>query len=299
MPPKLNRLAWRFLLLFGVLLLAATLWAGYEWFYVMSPWRRADYCWWKFDHWDQAACSEYEEAFKRGKYNHESGGFLGINGDKSTVEWMIADLKPGEELGCHTGHSEDALAHLTNQAYSLDANDWLDWWEINKDKTQEEWMRDGFEQIGITLSEELTDEDIIELLTILGYGGKENQRGQQYCFNAYRWLRDNDFNWYGFEYEKILNSDDPEAVYRGLQEYKMDLEYWPQKVALSTNPGKYDPPSSLKWGWAVDAGIPIAFCFSVLLINVSRGRVKKWKALKTSEKSEASSDIEDSSNQEE
>jgi hypothetical protein len=282
---KLNLFAWRCFLLFGVLLFAATLWAGYEWFYVMSPWRRSCYCWWKSNHWEEASTREYEEAIKRGKDEHNPGSILARYGDRSTVDWIMEDLKPGGNVGCPS-HFYRALGYQTNHWLGDESDDWIAWWEDNKDKTQEEWILDGFERIGISLSEELTEEDTVILLTLLGGGGVKQPLPENhgyppnYHFNAYRWLRDHDFYSPRFEYETVVNADQPEAVLRGLLKYESNVWGYPKDFPLSKSPEKYEPPSSLKWNWAADAGIPLTFCLSVLLINVSRGRVKKWKALK-------------------
>jgi hypothetical protein len=75
-------------------------------------------------------------------------------GDASSVPFLIRTLakqgsvpREGPYGTTDTrGHCLDALQVITNQHAGRNAEDWLGWYERNKEKSQHEWILDGFAQ---------------------------------------------------------------------------------------------------------------------------------------------------------
>jgi hypothetical protein len=104
---------------------------------------------------------------------------------------------------------------MTNQD-ERDAAAWLAWWEHNKSKSQEDWIRDGFQKHGVELQTPLTPSNMLALLKMAGCTDpalgdeeesqappKESQVPHYVRYNAFRWLRDSDFDPYSFRVEDL------------------------------------------------------------------------------------------------
>jgi len=82
---------------------------------------------------------------------------------------------------------------------------WIDWWEWNKDKTQTDWIREGFQLRGIIVSNPLTTETTMTLLHVL----TSTNEPRWFKFNAKRWLRDSGFRAWRFDLESVPPSERP------------------------------------------------------------------------------------------
>jgi hypothetical protein len=83
---------------------------------------------------------------------------------------------------------------------------WKDWTDAHRDQTQEEWIRDGFAQRGVSIHLPPQPEDTVPLLEVLGHrmwstlwGGPQGTNAPEafatyFQYNAFRWLRDSGFD---------------------------------------------------------------------------------------------------------
>jgi len=86
---------------------------------------------------------------------------IGAIGDATSVPFLIEALgKQGTvpregQYGaiCTRFHVLDALQAITNHDAGRNAEDWRPWYEKNKDKTQEQWIKDGFVEHGFPVSD--------------------------------------------------------------------------------------------------------------------------------------------------
>jgi hypothetical protein len=296
---QFKRWFWRFLGLFGVLLVGTTLYAGYQWHFVFSSYRKIYDYEWQYYHSEVAYWYAMEDAMgqslKMGFLPHEAGRFVAQWGDKEWTRRLIEGVKSGElEFNsCSDGHIEGTLQTMTNQDLPDEKDAWVAWWEENKDKTQEEWIRDGFEDAGVTVTDELTDELTLELLIILGslslqkneHGENEDEQIEQQetsedsenieydyptccSFNAYRWLRDHNFQWQSIRYDDIPE-EHREVVFYGMRMYVFLSERCPKDDLYIGECGPLVQGPMKKAG---DFGIPLFFCVG-LFITVLAWRV--------------------------
>lgn len=122
-----------------------------------------------------------------------------------------------------------ALPFITNQEIGYETNAWIAWWNTNHQKTQEEWIRDGFSKLGIDVARKLTTNNIITLLKIIdrhrtniitATGTNKITRSLRY--NAFRWLRDADVKPNNVNFS-TLPDEERNSVIRGLIVYAGDL----------------------------------------------------------------------------
>ena len=184
-----------------------------------------------------------------------SGSFLELWGNKDSAAWLINEFKASRTHdGCDDGHLDMALPNITNQELGSDTNAWIAWWNRNSQKTQEEWIRDGFAQRGLELHRQLTTNNIIALLKILGAPGvKTNDAklnfSRAYRYNAFRWLRDAGVAPKEVDYD-LLPADERTVVIRGLIIYAGDLG------TFANHPGRIFKDDTGDWGhddWWLDA----------------------------------------------
>jgi hypothetical protein len=101
-------------------------------------------------------------------------------------------VKRGDSMGCAApfNHSAFSMRHITNQNAGEDADGWLDWWQANRDKSQREWIADGFRQRGLSLDVPLRPAQTEALLELLSKPRPSDGRDDFLRHNAFRWLRD-------------------------------------------------------------------------------------------------------------
>ena len=97
---------------------------------------------------------------------------IGRIGDASSVPFLIEALakfgtvpREGQYGAIDTRfHVLDALQAITNHDAGRNADDWRPWYESNKDKTQEQWIKEGFAEHGFPVSDPPDDAFVTALI---------------------------------------------------------------------------------------------------------------------------------------
>jgi hypothetical protein len=97
---------------------------------------------------------------------------IGKIGDATSVPFLIEALAkqgtvPREgQYGaiCTRFHVLEALQAITNHDAGRNAEDWRPWYEKNKDKTQKQWIKDGFVEHGFPVSDPPDDAFVTALI---------------------------------------------------------------------------------------------------------------------------------------
>lgn len=204
LPPRRKRTVWAWLLIaLGVFLLG-----GFWWSVIgvrgdapdYDPRRSAA------GFWNDFQMANRIHGWRRGDFMA-----LGVMGDAPWVAKVMQEVESGEPFeGGDGNHLDAALAMMTNHDFSEmpDARHaWRVWWRENKQRTQEEWIQDGFRKLGIHVPLPPTRTDWPQLLEILGETagpagpavlGLQGKPAMLYpyyvAFNACRWLRDSGFD---------------------------------------------------------------------------------------------------------
>ena len=199
------------------------------WFYWLAPFRHVRSVAWWSDHSTKCYLKEVQRQIRRTGLDHDGGIALGLSGDKKWVEWTMARIRPRQDIsGCGNYHLDSALADMTNQRFGTNAQAWLAWWTTNRNKTQLEWIREGFAQEGIQLQQPLTTNNIVALLKLAAPSAKpattnviaRSRDGLR--FNAQRWLRDAGFRPREFDLA-CLSVEERDLVVSGLVSYALWL----------------------------------------------------------------------------
>jgi hypothetical protein len=278
-----QRPGWKIALMriIGIALIIAGLAAGYFWFYHLGPLRRISDPAWLRQHSESAHWNEYQSYVQRFGWEHDGFHIVGRLGDKKSVEWVMAHIRPGDDiLSCASGHKAHGLRFLTNQAAGDSAEAWLAWWEQNKSKTQEDWIREGFRKHGLELQSPLTQKNIASLLKLAARVNEEKGGSPDYIqYNAFRWLRDSDFEPDKFTVKDIPTKD-ADRVLQGLLRFSSLSTKYPKCDGLGVlrlgeplGPvDKYDSrPRWMETRFQVlaNAAVFVPFCAGVLLLWLS------------------------------
>jgi len=97
---------------------------------------------------------------------------IGRIGDATSVPFLIEALarqgtvpREGQYSAIDTRfHVLDALEAITNHDAGRNADDWRPWYETNKDKTQQQWIEEGFAEHGFPVSEPPDDAFVTALI---------------------------------------------------------------------------------------------------------------------------------------
>ncbi len=196
----------------AVLLCILGIAAAYFWFYRLGPIRRFhDPAWYSQHSWS-ACWKQSQKSIDRSGWSHST--MVGPCGDKQWAEWIMNHIARGDDISsCAGGHKDSALRRMTNQDAGDTAKEWLDWWNQNESKSQEEWIRDGFRSHGIDLQAPLTRSNVVSLLKITAYRDQEECGVPGYVqYNAFRWLRDSDFDPHTFSVDDLQTEDGNEVL---------------------------------------------------------------------------------------
>jgi hypothetical protein len=220
----------------AALMILASAVVAWFWFNRIAPFRHAIDPEWLRSHSPEAQWREIRSGIQRFRWMHDDGRAAGYCGDASFMAWAMKHTRPDEEIAdCTAGHRVIGFSRISNQDVGDDAKAWLAWWEENKAKSQAEWIRDGFRAYGVTVGIPPSDADAIPLLRLLGNTStNESERLPDFIkYNAFRWLRDSDFNPVAFAISNRNESaDDP--VKTGLLEYLRRERHWPKKDYVGT-----------------------------------------------------------------
>lgn len=277
---------WRALFrVLAALLIGGGLFCGYWWFYKLAPSRRTLNPEWYISHSQREYWTEVQKSIHRGVWFHDDGFTVGKYGDKSWAEWIMAQVSPGGNMGCIGGgpcHSANSMRHITNQDVGEDADAWLDWWDKNKSKSQEEWIADGFRQRGFEVDVPPTSAQAPYLLSLLGTSETNELSAVpgEMKYNAFRCLRDSGFQPVAYA---ISNRRVSAEVEHGLMEYARRDRHWPAASGVGILPfGKKDEdpwegmarPAMLDTKFQIMAntlstGLPL-FGVALLILSVRR-----------------------------
>lgn len=230
---------------------------AFVWFIWLAPVKRVNsQSWWE-QHSNQAHWEESQKSVFRIGVTHDVGIEIGEWGDKKWAAWIINYIKPGQEIAeCNSSHLGEALADITNHQLKPEAETWLAWWKTNQNKSQVEWIREGFAEKGVILQEPLTTNNMIDLLKLSHlstnspiYAGIPSCSRGSLRMNAFRWLRDSGIrHWDVFRIWDSDTSKIPEADKKQIIRALLDYAEWhghhwsdPNKLIItqSENHGSY------------------------------------------------------------
>lgn len=250
----------------GAFLLVASGIFSFGWLYWLAPLDRIESSDWIANHSQKAWWEESQKVAKRIGVTHSVGIEIGLYGDKSWAAWIINRIKPGDDIdSCSAGHIGHALADISNQQLPAETEIWLAWWQTNQNKTQIEWIREGFAQRGVVLENPLTTNNIIALLKLANPATNSpihtNGAAKSVRMNAFRWLRDSGVNYQSvFEiWNRDVNnipSEDRKQIVEALLSYAVwyqDNYFAPGKLPLKENmsgrsPSEYEPfTRTIRW----------------------------------------------------
>lgn len=261
----------------GVLFVIAAMVAAYFWFYKIAPIRHLADRSWLQSHSEQSRWIEEQRDYERMNSSPDlefRGDRIGYYGDKHWFLWLeknVATDKRFRVCGC----TETALALMAN----LYTNSWDDWLKSNQNKTQEEWIRDGFARYGVLVHLPPNEKDVEPLLNLIGrkrwvflMGGPQGTNAPEAIpdfvqYNAFRWLRDSGFNAGKFAYSNTTEVSSQNLTL-ALIRYMQYEAAFPAKNELGILEfGKHqeiDP--MLSQPWIAGTRIKFGICFALLSI---------------------------------
>lgn len=215
---------------FGLLALFVASFSAFFWVYITGPLRKSyELMISDRDH-DRLLWDALKKSINRFGWTHDDGLMVGLYGDEQFASFIITQIDDKTNTVNDYGHKLFALSEITNQVGIESGKEWLKWWQKNKDKNQEEWIKDGFEKVGIDLHERLLSADILELLIVIG----DKERFQAPLrTNAFRWLRDSDFDVFSFKYSDFP-TENSDKVLKGLLIYSSWNAVWPKNKSPLT-----------------------------------------------------------------
>ncbi|MHC4199348.1 MAG: HEAT repeat domain-containing protein [Planctomycetota bacterium] len=181
----------RVLLISGAAILLGAGYAVYRYNYMLGP---------VIDLTDPAWTARHSKAaiWERLQQNHrrcdsapdmmalDRGMWIAVYGDRAWALWICdnyLNTKGYRRCGCN--HA--ALSVMTNQRFE----DIKAWYAENRDKTQEQWILEGFAQVGVAVEIPPSDEQVVQLLRVIGDHEHGSQHNRDYLqYNAMRVLRD-------------------------------------------------------------------------------------------------------------
>ncbi|MBI4232724.1 hypothetical protein HY605_05840 [Candidatus Peregrinibacteria bacterium] len=233
----------------GILFIILSFTVVWFWFFRLVPIvRRYDPCWYE-QFTQKAYWKAIQDNIRRHGWTHDDRGPIGLYGDKQWARWIMARAERGEiisECG-NIGHKDAALEFITNHNPAKGKEggiekEWLQWWSKNKDKSQLEWIKDGFVQYGVQVHIPPEADDWEPLLVLLGNTGtnEANKIPSYVKYNAYRWLRDSGFDPIVFAISNV-NVSTPDVVRQGLFEYSKYFDIFPKRDQVGILPFRDEP----------------------------------------------------------
>ncbi len=180
---------------FGLMVMG--LLAAYWWHYRLAPTRHLIDPAWRAAHSEAARWKEEQEDYRRVGSSPDlcfRGDRIGFYGDKKWFLWLDARIRHPDGFR-HCGCTDYALALMANRYMDT----WANWTDANLGRSQEEWIRDGFLDYGVTVHLPPTPDDRLPLLRLLGRKSTNAPDAVDAVpsyihYNAYRWLRDSGFD---------------------------------------------------------------------------------------------------------
>jgi hypothetical protein len=224
----------------GILLICLSVAVALGWYCWLVPTNQRFDPVWEHGFSQQEYWQEVGERIRRYGWMHDDFVIVGDYGDKSWAEWIMKRAQAGEAIGdCGSvGHKAAALTFITgnNPAgtnWSVESF-WLKWWDENKDKSQVDWIRAGLREYGVSVQ---MPANTNELAPLLGLLGETNNVPAFIHYNAFRWLRDSDFEPMSFALSHIA-SGMSEGVRSGLIRYQRYERVFPRLDGIGRLNGK-------------------------------------------------------------
>ena len=225
----------------ALLSIGCGLFIAYWWFYKLSPVRRLADPEWQARHSAKARWEEEQKKYHRLSASPDlcfAGDRIGFYGNSRWCLWLINKIESaGSFRVC--GCTETALMMMANRH----EQDWNEWGDAHGHELQEEWIRDGFAQHQISVHLPPLPEDSVPLLEVLGHKtwhtlwngpqkDKEPDAFPRYLqYNAFRWLRDSDFDPVTFA-SSNPSALDSDLVKVGLLQYSKWNSAFPKKAGV-------------------------------------------------------------------
>ncbi len=223
----------------GLLLFGIGAFLAYWWFYISAPVRHLADRDWLAAHSSRARWEEEQLSYRRSGASPDlcfSGDRINYYGDKQWLLWLISQITTNTNFR-HCGCTETALSYMTNQ----ESKSWQEWLVTYKDKSQEEWIREGFTKYGVMVHLPPQPEDTELLLKLIGaktwrtlWGGPQEKLDPEIIpdfvqYNAFRWLRDSGFDPVVYA---TANAASANALAPGLIKYSKWLALFPARDEL-------------------------------------------------------------------
>lgn len=214
---------------------------GYWWCYLLVPLRHMTDPDWLASHSEEARWSVEQQYYHRLENAPDlcfRGDRIGYYGDEEWFYWLEEKIRNPEKFR-HCGCTAYALTLMANQ----DAESWEQWARTNRSKSQLEWIRDGFQTFGVMVHIPPEPEEVLPLIRLLGrrswsylYGGPQGTNApgaipSYIQYNAFRWLRDSDFNPGGFASTNSVLLAQPE-ISKGLVSFSQWEAAYPGRHGL-------------------------------------------------------------------
>jgi hypothetical protein len=211
---------------------------------------------WRAAHSAQARWQEEQKKYNRLSSSPDlcfAGDMIGYYGDKQWCFWLVDKMHGGGNFRV-CGCTETALMLMANRH----EQSWKEWADAHRDETQEEWIRDGFVQRGVSVHLPPQPEDTVPLLEVVGHkrwstlrGGPQGTNAPEafptyFQYNAFRWLRDSGFDQTTFAVSNApaLTSD---VVRIGLMQYTKWNAAYPRHDGVGIL-AFGEPPDDNSWG---------------------------------------------------
>jgi hypothetical protein len=200
----------------GAFFITIGLLVAYYWFYKIAPQRHLMDPQWCDNHSERARWLEEQKDYKRMGSSPDlffRGDRIGYYGDKQWFLWLVDKMQNAKGFRI-CGCTKTALALMANQ-YVESCEEWI---KVHGAQTQEEWIKDGFADFGLTVHLPPSPEDLEPLLSVLGrkswnvlWNGPQDTDVPDAIpdyiqYNAFRWLRD-----FGFDPTEFVDSN-PRAL---------------------------------------------------------------------------------------
>lgn len=208
----------------------------------------------------------------------DRGMWIAIYGDRAWALWVCdnyINTNGYRRCGCNYA----ALSVMTNQRFE----DIKAWYAKNRDKTQEEWILEGFARVGVAVEIPPSDEQVMQLLRVIGDHEPGSQHNRGYLqYNAMRVLRDS-----GVELDRArlvkIQRENPELAGAVIDFVAMrtryegglgKLRFRDEAPADRTRPGSW---GSFWARWLPGTGVALGLLVIIAgVLPVSRRRFPTW-----------------------
>ncbi len=218
--------------------------AGYYWFYKCAPLRHLESNSWRRIYSREVIWEEEKKNIARIGClpdMEDRADMIGYYGDKKVcIDLMRRLSKPKIVFFC--GCMSASLKMMTNHDFDS-LSEWKKWMSENQNKSQEEWIIDGFAAHGVKLQlkEPLSNDQARQLLRLCADAPFQIQ------YNAYRWLRDSEYDTSKITLKSIGTED--QKLFDGLLRYTYFLgsSSGLGRLKLKHNEYKYKPYERSFW----------------------------------------------------